>query len=121
MDFQRKSMLLNDPSFSKCNFICFFPDLNLSDIQESLAVEGLESPVQRNIWKKIFDRDKIEDFRTESFRETESLASHKKSTQLKPDFTLIDHKLNLFDKDALSFLSKRLDTLQEKFLSNDSL
>ena len=43
---------------------------------------------------------------------------HKK---LKPDFTLVDHKLNLFDKDALSFLSKRLDTLQEKFLSNDSL
>ena len=32
---------------------------------------------------------------------------HKK---LKPDFTLVDHKLNLFDKDALSFLSKRLNT-----------
>ena len=59
-----------------------FPFEYFSDIQENLSGEGFESPVQRNIWKKIFDRDKFEDFRSESFRDTESIVSHQKSNNI---------------------------------------
>ena len=99
-------------------YLIFLPPIFLKDLQENHKTSSFESPLHQIFIKKIFaiNTDNNDDFKNESVGE--SNISHKKSTQI--DY-VFDHKPNLSDKDAYNFLTKRLDTIQDKFLSNESL